>query len=110
MSERLTDAELQHLQSVREAGLFGTDRDFDKKKSSVTVAPLPQGQTKPLDAAIQKHIDAYNALTIGEALNTAKSRRGDSKKEIAKLEALLEVRGVTKKTTVGEARKLREGK
>ncbi len=75
--------------------------------TDITNQPLPVKPTppaKPLDAAVQARIDAYNALSIGEALTIAESRRGGSKKEIERLKALMLKSGVNKKTTVGEAR------
>lgn len=53
---------------------------------------------------VQKRQEIYNALSIGEALTRAQSQRGESKKEIARLNALLLKNGVNKKTTIGEAR------
>lgn len=59
---------------------------------------------KDLSADIAGRNDSYASMTIGEALILIGSRRGESKKERARLEALLEKPGVTKKSTIKEAR------
>lgn len=56
---------------------------------------------------IEGRNESYAGMTIGEALILIGSRRGESKKERARLEALLEKRGVTKKTTIKEAREVK---
>jgi hypothetical protein len=47
---------------------------------------MAQSREEKNKAAIQRQAE-YNSLTTGEKIKRAKSRRGESKKEIARLEA-----------------------